>query len=273
MKRWAILTVLLYLGVLVLLTVPMVVFALWKWLLSEADGQKLISFREAFEIYRQWGYWVWLTVMVVSQGLLLFLPLGVAERRLTARRHLLVPVVTAAFLLANLFFAGAISLLCLAFDDEAFKPFEFFGETGARNAFLRGAVQQVGITPSHDFFTGFSLIGFILLIWLVWGLLFFRFSRTSDPGALNKRLTRWLLNGSILELLVAVPSHIIVRNRDNCCAPFGTFWGIVTGLSIMLLAFGPGVFFLFVERFQRLRPADRPPVLPAPPDTTSNRSG
>jgi len=51
-----------------------------------------------------------------------------------------------------------------------------------------------------------------------------------------------------------VPSHIIVRNRNDCCAPMGTFWGITTGLSIMLLCFGPGVFFLFVERCGRLRP-------------------
>jgi hypothetical protein len=37
-------------------------------------------------------------------------------------------------------------------------------------------------------------------------------------------------------------------------APAGTFWGIATGISVMLLCFGPGVFFLFVERFERLKP-------------------
>ena len=68
-----------------------------------------------------------------------------------------------------------------------------------------------------------------------------------------KRITRWLLRGSILELLIAVPSHIIVRRRGDCCAPAGTFWGIATGISIMLLCFGPGVFFLFVARFKRLQ--------------------
>jgi hypothetical protein len=71
---------------------------------------------------------------------------------------------------------------------------------------------------------------------------------------LLKRSLRWLLRGSILELLVAVPSHIIVRRRGDCCAPLGTFWGIATGISVMLLCFGPSVFFLFVERFERLKP-------------------
>ena len=78
----------------------------------------------------------------------------------------------------------------------------------------------------------------------------------TNADSLLKRVTRWLLRGSILELLIAVPSHVIVRRRDDCCAPAGTFWGIATGISIMLLCFGPGVFFLFVERFNRLKPKD-----------------
>ena len=82
-------------------------------------------------------------------------------------------------------------------------------------------------------------------------MMFYRYAKDDDPNALVKRSTRWLLRGSILELLVVVPSHIIVRRRDDCCAPMGTFWGITTGISIMLLCFGPGVFFLFAERIRR----------------------
>ena len=44
---------------------------------------------------------------------------------------------------------------------------------------------------------------------------FYRFAKTDDPNTLVKRTTRWLLRGSILELLVAVPSHIIARNRNG----------------------------------------------------------
>jgi hypothetical protein len=61
----------------------------------------------------------------------------------------------------------------------------------------------------------------------------------------------WLLRGSILELLIAVPSHIVARRRGDCCAPLLSFWGIATGVTVMLLAFGPGVFFLLVERVRR----------------------
>src|SRR5204863_9629271 len=95
----------------------------------------------------------------------------------------------------------------------------------------------------------------ITVLWLLWALVFYRFAKNDDPNTIVKRTTRWLLRGSILEILVAVPSYIIVRNRHGCCAPFGTFWGIATGLAIMLFCFGPGVFFLFAERFRRLRPS------------------
>ena len=93
----------------------------------------------------------------------------------------------------------------------------------------------------------------MIVLWLIWAAIFYRFARSDDPNMLVKRITRWLLRGSILELLVAVPSHIIVRNRNDCCAPIATFWGICTGLSVMLMCFGPGVFFLFVERLRRMK--------------------
>src|SRR5664279_915497 len=96
----------------------------------------------------------------------------------------------------------------------------------------------------------------VLIFWLVWAFVFRRAAKSDEPDALLKRVTRWLLRGSILELIIAVPSHVIVRRRDDCCAPIGTFWGIATGISVMLLCFGPGVFFLFVERCRRLQPKE-----------------
>ena len=61
---------------------------------------------------------------------------------------------------------------------------------------------------------------------------------------------KWLLRGTILELLIAVPSHIIVRHRDFCCAHGITAAGIATGLAVMLISFGPGIYYLYAERIQ-----------------------
>jgi hypothetical protein len=235
MKRWAILTVLLYALALLLLTVPVLMAAFGPW----AKQGSNISLKEISEFFKQWGYWLWLAVLVAGQALLLLLPINIAERRLPARRPLQTPIIVTAFFLANLFLAGVVSILCAVFKEDGFYPFVFLsGNTTNPNAW--------------DFAVG--AIVTLLVFWLVWAVIFRRYAKSDEPDALLKRSTRWLLRGSILELLIAVPSHVIVRRRDDCCAPIGTFWGIATGISVMLLCFGPGVFFLFVERFQRLKP-------------------
>ena len=246
MKRWAVLTVLLYALALVLLTVPVMLAAFGNWGINPNSASSLNGISQ---IYLAWGYWLWLAVLAGGQALLLLLPLKIAERRLPARRPLRVPVIVTAFFLANLCFAGIFSLLCAIFTDRAFNLFNWF-------AFLAATPNQPGQSNNNDsgWSVLFSMISLALVFWLIWGVVFRNFARQDDPDALLKRITRWLLRGSILELLIAVPSHVIVRRRDDCCAPAGTFWGIATGISIMLLCFGPGVFYLFVERFNRLKP-------------------
>jgi hypothetical protein len=241
MKRWAIVTVLLYVIILAAITLPMVLLAFGGWGSYRGRG---MNFTQALAFYQERGYWVWVGIMALGEALLLALPVGNASRRLTPRRPLIVPLIVCSFLLANLFFSAALSLLCVTLNDHAF---DFIGFTGER---LR--VDAPPGTAILDYLFGTILI--IGLLWALWAVVFYWFARADQPDALLKRITRWLLRGSVLELLIAVPSHVIVRNRQGCCAPFGTFWGIATGLAIMLLCFGPGVFFLFVERFRRLQP-------------------
>ena len=160
--------------------------------------------------------------------------------------------------------SGAGALLCAIFKDKGFDAFAVVGALARTDSPQNPLTDQISksatTTGAGSLDYVFGMIAVVALLWLAWALIFYRFAKTDDPNALVKRTMRWLLRGSILELLVAVPSHIIVRNRNDCCAPMGTFWGITTGLSIMLLCFGPGVFFLFVERCGRLRPA-KPPTL------------
>jgi hypothetical protein len=239
MKRWVIYTVLLYALALILLTLPVVLAAFANF--GKKEGN--FDLNDALKIYLNWGYWLWLAVLVTGQILLLLLPINISERRLPARRPLKIPVIVTGFFLANLFLAGIFSIMCAIFTDGAFSLFEFLDPSTIFNS-----------RPDSQ---GNGLWGIILLVigfWLIWAVVFRSFAKSDDPDNLLKRLTRWLLRGSVLELLVAVPSHVIVRRRDDCCAPAGTFWGIATGISVMLLCFGPGVFFLFVERFQKLKP-------------------
>jgi len=243
MKRWAILTVFLYALALILLTVPAVLITFGNW----GKNNSSVGLHEIIQsFYLNWFYWLWLAVLVGGQLLLLLLPINIAERRLPARRPLKIPVIVTAFFLANLLFAGIFSILCAIFVDHAFDlfdPTQLF-KSPAANENNSGSGDAVLLTMAIT----------VLFFWLVWAFLFRRATKSDEPDALLKRMKCWLLRGSILELIIAVPSHVIVRRRDDCCAPIGTFWGIATGISVMLLCFGPGVFFLFVERMQKLKP-------------------
>jgi hypothetical protein len=175
--------------------------------------------------------------MGLGAALLLVVPVDLSQRRAVPQRKLLVPVFTAAFLFANVFFGGIFAIACVVKGDDALEVFSKL----ANGVYIEWV----------------SLALIIALLWAMWGWVFYRMTLSDGPEALGARLRRWLLRGSILELLVAVPSHVIVRHKENCCAPLGSFWGITTGLTVMLLCFGPGVFFLFAERFAKKQVATR----------------
>ena len=260
MTRWAALTVLLYMVVICVLSGPTIWVAFGDW--WKPDRSNSVPLSEALECYQEWGFWVWLGIMGIAQALLLLTPVGVAERRPKPRRPLFVPVLTAAFFLGLLLLAGIVAALCAAFEEGGLEVFPQMAELAQADAAhhpVTSRIWQVATAVAGSDTTEglFGIALALALCWLVWAVVFYCSARSDDAATLVKRTTRWLLRGSILELLVAVPSHIIVRHRGDCCAPAGTFLGIATGISIMLMCFGPGVFFLFAERFGRLKPRGR----------------
>jgi len=189
-----------------------------------AGGTKL---SEVAQLYATAPFWIGVAVMLLGQAALLAVPVNLANRRPVTRRSLLLPVLAAGFMMAALL-AGAIYSLC-----------EFrFGEKEPDWVWWSGPVAG-------------------LVLWCIWSVVFFRMSRNIEPGNFISKQCRLLFKGSILELLIAVPTHIVVRSRDYCCAGFMTFIGITFGLSVMFFSLGPAVFFLYVDRWRRLHPAPR----------------
>lgn len=269
MKRWAVLVVLLYAVWLLLLTPPLVLLCGLEYGRGTRTWESKFGLREVSELISNWSYWLWLAVMLAGQALLLLVPIAAAEGRPVRRRKLLVPVIAASFFLANLAFAGLLALFCLFLGDGTFELLSLGSRANEDQAWavpvLARGMNAIGISPRSGLFDvlfGLVLVG---ILWMFWAALFLRASRDDDPDSLSRRAVRWLLRGSILELLVAVPTHVVVRHRDDCCAPYGTFWGIVCGLTVMLMSFGPGVFFLFVQRARRLKPRveGKPAIDPA----------
>ncbi|HEV7926730.1 MAG TPA: hypothetical protein VGR14_15330 [Verrucomicrobiae bacterium] len=233
MKRWAVIVAVLYALMLGVLSLPVVLAAfapLKKDSFPNAGGEGLQAATNiAAGLYGDWHWWLWLAVMGLAQAAMLAVPVRLASRRPTTRRPLALTVLASGLMMGALVTGGIFSLCEFAFGDQS-------------------------LDKSNDSLIPLLPLGMGVLAWCGWAMIFFRLSRTAEPRDFVSRLCRSLLKGSILELLIAVPTHIVARCRDYCCAGFMTFIGLTLGISVMLFSFGPGVFFLFVARWRRLHP-------------------
>ncbi|MCF6299833.1 MAG: hypothetical protein L3J52_01740 [Proteobacteria bacterium] len=203
MKKWAFLTITLYLLCLSILLVPL-------FLLFSKGDWELIS----------WYYIFIVPVLVLVQAVLLLVPIDVTLQRPIARRKIAVSALVTAIPMMLLVFMFCYSVILMLTGEQGEDDYIWF------------------------------IVGIAVFSWLMWGWLFYRNYSSDDPGAFTKKITRWLMRGSILELIVAVPSHIISRQREECCAPIFTLIGIATGLAIALLYFGPSIYFLFAKKIK-----------------------
>ena len=172
-----------------------------------------------------WLTWVWIVILVGGQALLLFLSVDTSRKKLKPRQHVLVSISTAALLFALLALCGIWTLVAGFIGDDLFKKLLIDSEL--------------------------KVLAWLLALWLLWGLAFYLYARGTPERA--ARVLGWLFRGSVLELLIAVPAHVIVRQREDCSAPAVTSFGIVTGLAVMLLSFGPSILFLYKKRLERYR--------------------
>ena len=240
MTKWAFLVVCLYIALVVVILLPVVLWAADLIAGQKPDpGEWFDQYLELYEpqefdfdIFKDgysgfWQFWLFFDIVVLIQASLLLIPVKIAMHAPQPQRHILIPAVATAFAFSIVLIAIIWSILAAIFGDN-----------------IPGLVLWLSL-------------GFILLNWAFWSFVFYRFARNAEPKDFVSRLTKWLLRGSIAELLVAVPSHIIVRHKDVCCAQGFTFFGIAAGLVIMALAFGPGLFFLFLQRLEKSKPRSK----------------
>jgi hypothetical protein len=174
-----------------------------------------------------------LPVVLLLLGLsLLVIPIGHVRRRPAGKSSIVFTIAGSSIAAAVLAFGAALAL------HEFAAPF------------LSGTAQS---------FAGWGPLTLPLSVWLLWVVLFGWMATSVEPLTLADRVARWLLGGTVLELLVAVTCHVIVRRRGGCCAGINTGLGIILGTAIMAIALGPGVFFLFYRRYQQVYRRPRPP--------------
>jgi hypothetical protein len=213
-RKWGIVISVFYAVIVVGLLVPAAML-----LGGDKDPLRTILSSGLADLFSAWLAWVLIAAVLAGQALLLFLSVDTTQKRLKPRTHIAVTAAVSSML---------FGLLSLA------------------------VVFSIGVAVRGDRFgsdhldTAAKVFVAWMLLWALWGVFFYLYLRNSTQAV--TRAISWLLKGSVLELLVAVPCHVWVRRRDECCAPFLTSFGIVTGIAVMLLCFGPSVLFLVKKR-------------------------
>jgi hypothetical protein len=102
--------------------------------------------------------------------------------------------------------------------------------------------------------SGMRLLMFFFVLWWLWSIPLVLIA-LSRPEGFGRQLYRYLVGGTVLELLITIPIDVYVRRRTQCYCAEGTFFALSIGMSAAAALTGPALVFLMVARRQLL--ADR----------------
>ena len=158
-----------------------------------------------------------LLATLISQAVFVFFTGTINLCQPIRKRRAFLPATMAAFLLTVLVVALLFSLL------ELFRQ------------------------DSDTAYKTWMLWTFIGVNWIGWSIAFLVTYAQHDRYTFAQKLLSALFRGSLLEFLVAIPSHVIVSRRPGCFVGTLTGLGVSSGIAVMLWAFGPGIILLFLR--------------------------
>ena len=170
---------------------------------------------------------IYLGVVLITQYLFL-LPRGSWRLRLTGEGRPMILAAVGAGFIAMVITVGAIASLLT------------FGKLWAETLESIGSWWPVWVMMA--------------LWWTLWTVLLWRYWRDMDHPTAVARTMRWLIGGTILEMLIAGPVHVWIAREDECFCARGSYTGLVFGLTAVVWLFGPGVWLLFLRERRRRRP-------------------
>ena len=152
-------------------------------------------------------------LLILCRASLMMVPVRAAANRPTTRRSIWIPILGSGLLIATLFmFAGS--------------------------ALSEYADEKISQVPA-------VVVGAIC-VWLMWLGVFIPMTFAIDPTSIGMKLHRLIFAGSLLELLIAVPCHIVVRRRPDCCAGVVTAMAICVGVLVMFITWAQAFFCFFI---------------------------
>jgi len=104
---------------------------------------------------------------------------------------------------------------------------------------------------------GFIFLSLPLILWFMWTIIFTVYFFQKDYMKWSSKIIKGLIGGSVLELFITLPIIIVQKDDwDDCYCAYGSYAGLVFGITVLLWAFGPGVFLLYLREKRRLETSD-----------------
>ncbi len=186
---------------------------------------------------------VLLVSLITAQVVMLSLSLSLTRGKLRSRWQLLVPLITAGLLMAQLHFWGMTTIFIGIWEEHGLK-YMFFGLE------MDDSASSIAVVIIEAVF-----------LCIVWTLVFWRLTRTKEPVVLVKYLLKWLAAGSVIILFVTI---VMIRvfpasGYDFIPQLMISFLSVIAGLGVLLLCIAPWL----ILRFRRRQPHPAPPESPA----------
>ncbi len=87
------------------------------------------------------------------------------------------------------------------------------------------------------------------VVWMFWTTILAGYFRTVDHRTAVSKVLRWVLAGSVLNVLAAAP--VQATKSGDCYCARGSYTGLVFGLTAALWLFGPAVLLLYYRELRR----------------------
>ncbi len=109
--------------------------------------------------------------------------------------------------------------------------------------FFEGKYEDVFSKILNKFYL---LIIVLSVIWTIFAVAGILINIKKDLNIIYKNYLITVLSGSLLELLLTIPLHLIIVKRGKCLAGLTSIFGVIGGFIVLIFIMGPAIFLFLI---------------------------
>jgi hypothetical protein len=123
----------------------------------------------------------------------------------------------------------------------------FFSVNATLGEFFGGGYHDLMSTLFNDFY----LYIVPLIIWIIFAVIGIIINLKKDEDNIYKKYLVAVLSGSLLELIITIPLHILIIKRGECLVGLLSMLGILGGFLVLMFVMGPAIFLFLIFFYKK----------------------